>query len=570
MSPGQFEQIASALEFSTVGAYRWFVFNRTNPDMPGGMASRDVYMRNWFQMNELRGDNLLVSGVTTDPFMKSYDYRDNGADATCRYVWYVSYSILNIVNQNIGFFKDGIGERSLEDQHLLGENYFLRAITYMNLCDLYARPYSHGADNPAVILRTEDIQPALGEATRATIGEVYAQVESDLGEAIRLMGQDYRREANNSFAWLGSAQGLLARLYLYMERNQEAVDMVNEMVDGRALSDVLDNDLATYFTRTQTSRETLWCAGLLANESPEGGGIASMYIAYNGVGWGQHFPSDPMYALFTRYAEDDIRWRDFHSYQGVPQTYQGEPVAYMASWPVKVSDAADYMGYQFRFLAEDEGGRYILYNDQLDLIPPATTAPDETYFTNNGGEKLYIQTETVNTYPRNFIEFKGEKIDVTVTPATNNRNSYRKIFNAKFSFQDGDAMLSSPAFIRWGEVVLNRAEAYAKLGNTAAALADVNAIRTRAGLSGDQLMTEENMGPRGYATALDVVLDERRLELCYEGFRWKDVYRNKRDLDRRYAGTHPYQVVSWDDLRIPHQISEDEIFLNPGVVPNPR
>lgn len=131
-------------------------------------------------------------------------------------------------------------------------------------------------------------------------------------------------------------------------------------------------------------------------------------------------------------------------------------------------------------------------------------------------------------------------------------------------------MLCSYPMIRWGEVILNRAEANAKLGNTAAALADVNAIRTRAGLSGDQLMTQENMAQRGYATVLDVVLDERRLELAYEGFRWKDLFRNNKPMDRQFGGTHPWEVIQPTDLRIPHQISGDEMLINPGVLPNPR
>ena len=41
-------------------------------------------------------------------------------------------------------------------------------------------------------------------------------------------------------------------------------------------------------------------------------------------------------------------------------------------------------------------------------------------------------------------------------------------------------------------------------------------------------------------------------------------------MDRRYGGTHPWEVISHDDLRIPHQISGDEMLINTGVIPNPR
>jgi len=234
----------------------------------------------------------------------------------------------------------------------------------------------------------------------------------------------------------------------------------------------------------------------------------------------------------------------------------------MANWPV-ANPASWYHGLQYRYLDEDENGKFIIFSDAMD------EAIDDDFFSNTS-TKIYIQEETVNTYTKYFFMHNGQKINVTVTPATNNRMSYRKIFNKKLSYQDGNPMLCSYPMVRWGEVILNRAEAYAKLNNPAAPLADVNAIRSRAGLSGDQLMTQSNMTQRGYPTVLDVVLDERRLELAYEGFRWKDLYRNNKSMDRRYGGTHPWEVIQANDPRIPHQISGDEMLINPGVLPNVR
>ena len=551
----------AGIELATIGAYRWFRVNRSG--MTGGSSSRCVYARNWFQMNEFRSDNIFIAGVTSDPFMKSYEYSDIQTEETVRYFWYVSYSILNALNTNIGVATEG---RSQKDDHILGENYFLRALVYLNLCDIYARPYSQGADNPAVVLRTEE--PLTGEVKRATIGEVYEQVEYDLKKAIQLMG-DYRRSENAGYAWKGSAQGLLSRLYLNMGRNQDVVDIVNEMLNGRTPADVLDPNLTTYFTRTQTSKETLWCIGYLSSESPGTSSVASMYLTdpASGTGWGEIYPSDPIYELFTRYADNDIRWKDFHLFQAIPSpgvTFNGEPVKWMANWPIP-NPTSWYYGLQYRYLAEDAGGKYIIFSDNPGLNNPI----DDDYFTNTS-TKIYIEEEIVNTYPKYFFMHNGNKVNVTITPATNNRMSYRKIFNKKLSYQDGNAMLCSYPMIRWGEVILNRAEAYSKLNNPASALADVNAIRSRAGLSGDQLMTQSNMIPRGYTNVLDVVLDERRLELAYEGFRWKDLFRNNKPMDRRYGGTHPWEIIQPTDLRIPHQISGDEMLINQGVLPNPR
>lgn len=561
MTSAQLAADPAGIELATIGAYRWFRQNRAG--LPGGSSSRSVYARNWYQMNEFRGDNIFIAGVTSDPFMKSYEYTDSETEETVRYFWYASYSILNIVNTNIGVATEG---QSQYNDHILGENYFLRALLYLNLCDIYARPYSHGENNLAVVLRTEETQSA-EDISRSTIGEVYAQIERDLEKAIQLM-DGYRRSTNASFAWKGSAQGLLSRLYLNMGRNQEVVDLVGDMLNGRSAADVLDSNLATYFTRTQTAEETLWCIGYLASETAGTSSVASMYLTdpASGTGWGEIYPSDPMFELFTRYAEDDIRWKDFHLYQDLPSSilYKGEAPKWMANWPIP-NPASWYHGLQYRYLDEDAGGKFIIFSDDPNMSDPV----DDDYFSNTN-TKIYIQEEIVNTYPKYFFMYGGQKVYVTINEATNNRMSYRKIFNKKLSYQDGNPMLCSYPMIRWGEVILNRAEAYAKLNNTSAALADVNAIRSRAGLSGDQLMTSSNMAPRGYSNILDVVLDERRLELAYEGFRWKDLYRNNKPMDRRYGGTHPWEVIQPSDARIPHQISGDEMLINPGVLPNQR
>ena len=104
------------------------------------------------------------------------------------------------------------------------------------------------------------------------------------------------------------------------------------------------------------------------------------------------------------------------------------------------------------------------------------------------------------------------------------------------------------------------------------ALDDVNVIRKRAGLSGDALWTTSNYAAAGYNSVLDVVLDERRMEFCFEGHRALDQYRNNRALDRRYGGYQPYEVISVEDMdiRYPYCIPFDETSVSPGVQKNKK
>jgi hypothetical protein len=63
----------------------------------------------------------------------------------------------------------------------------------------------------------------------------------------------------------------------------------------------------------------------------------------------------------------------------------------------------------------------------------------------------------------------------------------------------------------------------------------------------------------GYTDELDVVLDERRMEFCFEGMRYFDLLRNRRGIDRRYVGFHEFTIIPWDDPRIALLIPLDEI-----------
>ncbi len=151
------------------------------------------------------------------------------------------------------------------------------------------------------------------------------------------------------------------------------------------------------------------------------------------------------------------------------------------------------------------------------------------------------------------------------------RGTSPQYFINKFNWQEGIANLASPVYLRLAEMYLNRAEAYAKTGKSEEALQDVNLIRKRAGLTGSALYTTGDL--KGHASVLEVVLEERRLELAYEGHRPGDLYRNNLPLVRAYPGLHGtdnfHFRVEPTDPRVVFYIPEREIIVNPGLVQNP-
>ncbi|RJE70456.1 RagB/SusD family nutrient uptake outer membrane protein [Reichenbachiella sp. MSK19-1] len=98
-----------------------------------------------------------------------------------------------------------------------------------------------------------------------------------------------------------------------------------------------------------------------------------------------------------------------------------------------------------------------------------------------------------------------------------------------------------PVILRYGEVVLIAAEAAVELGLDGEAVKYINMIRERARNAGGSGHSKypPSAVPAAHpgGVTVDDVIEERRLELAFEGVRWYDIVRRK--LGKVYSGTAP-------------------------------
>ena len=496
-----------------------------------GYASGNTYIRHYTQMSEFPADNICLSAHTTDPLYEATAYQMNDGLNNVGTLWMVAYKVIYMTNTVI----ETLDESKAENHQLLGEAYFMRALMHLHMVTLYAKPYSFGRDNLGVPLRTS----TASEVTkRNPVGEVYDQIEKDLQRAAELMDKS---RGNAGYPCRDAALGLLSRIYLYEENYDKCIETVNTMLAGADPASKLEPDFANYFRNTKTSAETLFCVAHETSDDTGQSSAGSMYYHRDEwkLGWGEIYPSDPLLYLYERYPSD-IRYTAFLE----PQ-YTGDDT-YQVYFPDPESK-------------DDVSGRVNLYF--------AAFQKGDGFAFKDGKDTILIEKRTVNgEYFVYYVNYKGTECMARVTKKINNRKSHPIIYMNKYSFQDGNPMLSSPAICRWGEVILNRAEAYARSGKAAEALKDVNVIRARAKIPADGMFDAGKM--HGYANAIDVVMDERRMELAFEGHRMFDVYRNKQDMDRRYPGAQPWEVVKYDDPRIQYPIPNNEWTVS-GIEQNP-
>jgi len=261
--------------------------------------------------------------------------------------------------------------------------------------------------------------------------------------------------------------------------------------------------------------------------------IGSMYANIQGSGWGEMYASRTYLEEVRKYPED---------------------VRYKMIQPV-VEKANELHGY------------YVTDDFKYASVQVTQAGTDYSY-TEAGAKKNLIKESNGAGAFQYYIQIAGKKRTVLIDKKLANRNGYLKYYVMKCSGQEGQAHLWSPIISRLAEVYLIRAEASAKLGDVTSALKDVNLIRQRAGIPTAGLWTASNLNGK---TALDVVLEERKLELAWEGHRKFDVFRNGKLMDRKYPGTHtsgttPILTIDAKSNQAIEFIPEQQIVLSNGVL----
>lgn len=267
--------VPNALMYATNGVYAMM---KEQLQYKGVNDFRSTYDRNLHQMLEYASDNVTLSGTTTDPLFFAATREHYPAMENSTYVWYVAYKMVNAANQNIESVPEG---QSALNDHLLGENYFLRGMAFFDLLRLFAKPYTHGTENKGIILKLRSDDP--DNMARATVGESFQQVEADLLKAASLMESGDRRGVE--YASKEAAWALLSRLYLYMESNDKAIEYSTKVIESPLFQLESKENYDNLFWNTYTSNESIFVMKRLLQDDRGTGSIGSMYLT-DGIGWG--------------------------------------------------------------------------------------------------------------------------------------------------------------------------------------------------------------------------------------------------------------------------------------------
>lgn len=519
----------------------------------GMYAQLKVWSDPMHRLGEYAGDNIMIRGSSTDAFYEFISYSRTPNNYRLQNFWDYGYKAIAQASNIIKMIPES---SDAEVNNKLGECYFVRGMMYFYLVRAFGRPYYQAPDKnlgvPIVNGTPDNITSDLHLADRATVEQTYEQAISDLKKAETLLTVNQ----GSSYASKGAAEALLSRVYLYMsgtyenpnkEYAQLAVDYATKVINSGDYSLLPRDEFMKYNTYSPNdNKESIFVIRRVASEFSGYDhyyGIGGMYSNIGGMGWGEMYASAKYIDLLNETGRND--WRPEHK--------------------VIVDARANFIEPQYDD-PKKEVFRFIKYDNATTLNYaqlPVTRNEDkvtcsETDKDNN--TTTYELTPIDAKQEIYSINYKGKTYQGVLDDYINLNRVYPMFYIVKCSREGEESQLHSPVISRLGEIYLNRAEAYAKLGKYDEALKDLNLIR------------ERSIPGAGY-TSLDAsnaperIDKERQLELAYQAERSYDVFRNGGTLTRHYPGPHKqFEDIKATDYRVTYYIPQDAINSYPGTL----
>lgn len=256
-------------------------------------------------MADIMGEDVMINSVNNwnwfipvyqMTLLPNYVYIDSP--------WWAGFKLIydanSIINNSI-YIPDATPEQIA---NLVGQAQVLRAYAMLKLAQMYSPAYARNPESPSILLNTgtDDLYSGF---ERATLSEVYAQIESDLIAAASQL------EENNDKGFFDSraANALLARLYLDMGKWEKARDHAKLASESLTLMSL--NDMFTGFS-TRNS-ETIYSIAFTQEDNNTYLSLPSFYWpvgGYSSMRANNNFVSkftaaDARKAFFLKYDEID-------------------------------------------------------------------------------------------------------------------------------------------------------------------------------------------------------------------------------------------------------------------------
>lgn len=221
-------------------------------------------------------------------------------DSELSYIWSYGYKIIDRTTRTIKGAKEVLANTALhltEDdiatiKLYMGQCYAMKALAYHYLVNLFAYPYQAGAGNLGLPLVKDEPIPEFTNISRATVGETYEQIKSDIDNAETYLAEGAAVVGEPNAFYMGSmaAQALKARIYMSLGEYETAKEAAKLAIalkgkgDGRG-ADATPSD-ATYlsmWTSLAITEEDLFTIAKSESDNLSANALNTLYGSYRAI-----------------------------------------------------------------------------------------------------------------------------------------------------------------------------------------------------------------------------------------------------------------------------------------------
>ena len=472
--------------------------------------------RGIYDLQTFASDEAMVPTRGTDWYdggiwQQLYCHTWNAGHQTFKLSWLYLYKVITLCNRSIEQLDEH--KQLLDDQTLTAyksEVQALRAIYYWYLLDLFARV--------PIITSSEKIPGKLQLADRS---QVFTFVVKELQESSAHLAKHNSVARGDYYCRITYpvACFVLAKLMLNAEVYADDDWTDSQRPDGKAMRFDINGQMMNAWEATLYYCNELKDFGFRLEDQ-----YSNNFIVSN---------ENSCENIWTIAMDKDI--------------YYNEQQCFFRSWHYRHAAAYHFSG---------ENGACATKRT-LEIFNYGTDEEDKRFALNYWAGTVYDNNQQVVTDRKGepFIYYPDEvALDLSGSPYVETAGARIKKYEIdKNATKDGKLMDNDIVLFRYADVLLMSAEA--KLRNGADGQADFDAVRSRA-----------RMPKR--ALSMETLLDERLLELCWEGWRRQDMIRFRQYKSLFTGDEYDDPVDESDGHTTVFPIPADILILNPNFTQN--
>lgn len=261
-----------------------------------GLQSSNYYGRYFILVPDVMSDDVKQN-AQANRARDFADYTANVQDGIASGMFNTIYNVINRANTVINANAEVPAAVENQKNQYVGEALALRALAHFDLVRIFAQHYGFTNDNghPGISIVTSFDQDA--KPGRNTVAQVYAQIETDLAEAVKFMTIAPATPGRMSKE---AALALLARVNLYKGDWAKAEQYANDVISGGKYKLMTNGEYASSWSN-QFSSESIFSIFFRADDDNGSDALGRMYIV---EGYGDYLPSQDVVSLIP---EGDAR-----------------------------------------------------------------------------------------------------------------------------------------------------------------------------------------------------------------------------------------------------------------------